>query len=199
MDGVLERIEEDDDQEASEEDEVNGRGKKSSAKKTDEEGKGSTGKIPPEKGNSEPFDLGAASPQQQPVQAVDLGTEEDDGEETKTKSEKKKAALRAATSGSLELHIIEATLERNLDTFGNQDPFAILEIGDQKFQTKTIDGGGKKPKWNEQTTFNVQNTADEMSLTVFDEDQFSNELNCAGKIPLAALCVVDGSDQWFDL
>ena len=78
MDGVLERIEEDDDQEASDEDEMGVRAKKSSStKKLDEEGRASTGKLQTEKVNSEPFELSAGSPQQQ-KQTVDLGTEEDD-------------------------------------------------------------------------------------------------------------------------
>ena len=61
MDGVLERIEEDDDQEASDEDEMGVRGKKGSIKK-DEEGRASTGRLQPEKVNSEPFNLSASSP-----------------------------------------------------------------------------------------------------------------------------------------
>ena len=76
------------------------------------------------------------------------------------------------------MKIIEADLERNLDSFGNQDPFAIFELDGQKFQTKTIDGGGKKPVWNEETTFKVANTASQMSVTIYDEDNFSNDLNC---------------------
>ena len=83
MDGVLERIEEDDDQEASDEDEMGVRGKKGSIKK-DEEGRASTGRLQPEKVNSEPFNLSASSPKQQqpqPVYPVDLGTEEDDAQE----------------------------------------------------------------------------------------------------------------------
>ena len=122
------------------------RGKKSSSKKLEDEGRASTGKLQTEKMNSEPFDLSASSPkqqQQQPVYPVDLGTEEDDPQE------ESKGQLPPATSGSLELHIVEADLDRNLDSFGNQDPFAIFELDGQKFQTKTIDGGGKKPTWNE--------------------------------------------------
>ena len=60
------------------------RGKKSSSKKLDEEGRASTGKLAVDKVNSEPFDLSAASPkQQQQQQVVDLGTDEDDQEEVK--------------------------------------------------------------------------------------------------------------------
>ena len=196
MDGVLERIEEDDDQEASDEDEMGVRAKKSSStKKLDEEGRASTGKLQTEKVNSEPFELSAGSPQQQ-KQTVDLGTEEDDAqEESKGQAENKPLA----TSGSLELKIIEADLERNLDSFGNQDPFAIFELDGQKFQTKTIDGGGKKPVWNEETTFKVANTASQMSVTIYDEDNFSNDLNCQGTIALLKICVPGGTDEWHEL
>lgn len=66
------------------------RGKKSSSKKPEEEGRASTGKLQTEKVNSEPFDLSATSPkQQQQQQTVDLGTEEDDPqEESKGQAEK---------------------------------------------------------------------------------------------------------------
>ena len=56
MDGVLERIDEDDDKEESDDE----GGKKSSGKKMEEaNGKASIGNLNLEKGNSEPFDLGA--------------------------------------------------------------------------------------------------------------------------------------------
>ena len=69
----------------------------------------------------------------------------------------------------------------------------------QTFQTKTISGGGKKPEWNDKTTFNIKNTAGEISCTVYDEDTISNDLNCAGKIGLTKICVVGGTDMWHDL
>ena len=183
MDGVLERIEEDDDQEASDEEDAGG--KKSSGKNAQEGGRASVGRLKPQKQNSQ-IDLSNDPNQQQ--EAAQPG-------ESKPQQE---AESPPATSGTLELQILEADLERNLDTFGDQDPFAVLELGGQKHQTKTIDGGGKKPVWNEQAIFKVQDTAGALKVSVFDADNFSSEFNCGSDIPLQQLCQ-PGIDAWFEL
>ena len=135
MDGVLERIDEDEDVEASDDDDNQKEGKRSSAKKADEyPGKSSTGNS-----KSEPFDLGP----QKPVYPVDLGAEDDEEEKKNAENNDGNRANKVnagdddleepdeedpeATSGTLEMHIVEAALERNLD-FGKQDPFAIFEV-----------------------------------------------------------------------
>ena len=38
-----------------------------------------------------------------------------------------------------------------------------------------------------------------MDVSVWDEDTFENDVNCAGKIPLTAICVEGGTDQWHEL
>ena len=71
-----------------------------------------------------------------------------------------------------------------MDTFGNQDPFAVFKLGDREYKTKTINDGGKKPVWNEETHFNVQDLKGAISVSVFDADNFSSEFNCGSEIPL---------------
>ena len=34
------------------------------------------------------------------------------------------------TSGQLEIHVVEAELDRNVDTFKKQDPYAVFEVAD---------------------------------------------------------------------
>ncbi len=49
-----------------------------------------------------------------------------------------------------------------------KDPYCIITIGGQKFQTKPDSGAGKKPKWVEYFTF--QGNANELQIQVYDED-----------------------------
>ena len=94
--------------------------------------------------------------------------------------------------------IVEADLERNVD-FGKQDPYAIVEIADWKHKTNVINSGGKTPKWDETVENFVQDTADEMSVKIWDEDTLSDDLICEGKIALTQICVEGGSDSWHEL
>ncbi len=49
-----------------------------------------------------------------------------------------------------------------------KDPYCIIHIGGQKFQTKPDNGAGKKPKWVEYFTF--QGNANELKIQVYDDD-----------------------------
>ena len=53
-----------------------------------------------------------------------------------------------ATSGRLRLEVIEARLTRDTEMFSKMDPYCIIEVREQKFRTRTLDGAGKTPKWN---------------------------------------------------
>ena len=46
---------------------------------------------------------------------------------------------------------------------------------------------------------NVLNTADEMSVQVWDEDTLEDDLICEGTIALALICVDEGTDAWHEL
>lgn len=65
---------------------------------------------------------------------VNLGTDNDEElEEIKKQNKEQAAEAPPATSGTLEVQIIEANLDRNLDSFKDQDPFAIFVVDGQKF------------------------------------------------------------------
>ena len=61
-----------------------------------------------------------------------------------------------------------AELAEDHDILGKSDPYCIIHIGGQKFQTKPHNGAGKKPKWNEAFTFN--GNANELKVQVYDDD-----------------------------
>ena len=45
----------------------------------------------------------------------------------------------------------------------------------------------------------MEDTAGVMTVSIWDEDTFANDLNCEGSIPLTQVCVVGGTDQWHEL
>lgn len=53
-----------------------------------------------------------------------------------------------ATTGTLKLTIVEARLDRDVETFGKMDPYVVVENRMQKFRTKEHTDGGKTPVWN---------------------------------------------------
>ena len=54
-----------------------------------------------------------------------------------------------ATSGALKIHVIEARLTRDTEFFSKMDPYVTIATRQQQFRTRTIQGGGKKPAWNQ--------------------------------------------------
>ena len=81
----------------------------------------------------------------------------------------------------------------------NQDPFAVLELGKQKYETQVINGGGKKPVWNEKVIFEVDGTSQALTVSVLDKDPYSSDYNSGSTILLQDLCKPNAVDAWFNL
>lgn len=59
--------------------------------------------------------------------------------------------------GPLKITIKGANLTRDTEMVGKMDPYLELTIGgNQVHKTKTLDGAGKTPEWNEEFTFEVK-------------------------------------------
>ena len=63
---------------------------------------------------------------------------------------------------ALSAGVIKVTVEyakglKDTDLFSKIDPYAVLKVGNQKFRTRTLQGAGTSPVWNETFTFNVIN------------------------------------------
>lgn len=58
----------------------------------------------------------------------------------------------------MNLTVVEAELKRDTETFSKMDPYAVLTVKGQKYRTKTLDGAGKKPKWNQSFDIYVAST-----------------------------------------
>jgi len=44
---------------------------------------------------------------------------------------------------------VEGNLIKDTEFWGNMDPFIVLEVGNEKFKTTTVQEGGKNPVWQE--------------------------------------------------
>ena len=53
-----------------------------------------------------------------------------------------------ATTGSCRLEVIEGRFTRDTATFGKMDPYVMITLRQQKFQTETKTSAGKTPEWN---------------------------------------------------
>ena len=104
-----------------------------------------------------------------------------------------------ATNGKLELLILEAKLDRDTEVFGKMDPYVVINNRMEKFRTKTQDGAGKNPYWNEVVTLDVKYIGDDMQIWVKDEEVCTDELIGEATVKLSALCVEGGIDDWWTI
>ena len=104
-----------------------------------------------------------------------------------------------ATSGRLRLEVIEARLTRDTEMFSKMDPYCIIEVREQKFRTRTMDGAGKTPKWNQAFDIDVRYIGDDMTIKVMDEDVTSSDTIGTATIKCSALCAGTGIDDWFPI
>ena len=79
------------------------------------------------------------------------------------------------------------------------DPYVIIESRNQKVRTKTLNGAGKKPKWNQSFDIDVKYIGDDISFVVYDEDVTSSDEIGRFMTKLSALCVTGGIDEWFQI
>ena len=81
-----------------------------------------------------------------------------------------------ATSGNLRLQVIEARLTRDTEFFSKMDPYTIISTRQQQFRTRTLNGAGKTPKWDQAFDIDVKYVGDDMTIKVMDEDVTASDL-----------------------
>eukprot|EP00808_Paulinella_micropora_P004205 g19562.t1 len=72
--------------------------------------------------------------------------------------------------GKLYIQCHRAILNRGSDFITKSDPYAILQVGKQKYSTHVASGQGKTPSWEKKFTFNLKGTEDVLKVTVKDKD-----------------------------
>ena len=104
-----------------------------------------------------------------------------------------------ATSGSLQLTVVDARLTRDTETFGKMDPYVKIQTRHQNFRTKTKNGAGKTPVWNETFTVDVKYIGDDLTMQVYDEDPGADDIVGQACIKLSAFCTPGGIDEWYQI
>ena len=81
------------------------------------------------------------------------------------------------------------------------DPFIVVQYKTHKERTKTVDGGGKNPKWkNEKFEFKIEQLTDKITFRCFDEDSIVDDN--LGEVTVAVkFLALEGttSSEWLKL
>jgi hypothetical protein len=97
--------------------------------------------------------------------------------------------------GNLTVTVVDAKDLNKEDHLTRNDPYCYIRIGSilkgtrQKFQTKTINGGGNNVTWNETHTFKMSGLKSDSNLrvAVYDKDFIKDDYIGLVKIPLSEL------------
>ncbi|XP_068160702.1 extended synaptotagmin-2-A isoform X2 [Antennarius striatus] len=107
--------------------------------------------------------------------------------------------------GVLRIHFLEAQDLEGKDKFlgglikGKSDPYGVLQIGNQLFQSKTVKES-LHPKWNEVYEALVhEHSGQHLEIELFDEDPDKDDFLGSLMIDMTALHKEQKVDEWFDL
>uniref|UniRef100_A0A3B4TU59 Extended synaptotagmin 2 n=1 Tax=Seriola dumerili TaxID=41447 RepID=A0A3B4TU59_SERDU len=107
--------------------------------------------------------------------------------------------------GVLRIHFLEAQDLEGKDKFlgglikGKSDPYGVLQIGNQMFQSKTVKES-LHPKWNEVYEALVyEHSGQHLEIELFDEDPDKDDFLGSLMIDMTELHKEQKVDEWFDL
>ncbi|KAL7866084.1 hypothetical protein SRHO_G00113310 [Serrasalmus rhombeus] len=107
--------------------------------------------------------------------------------------------------GVVRVHVVEAQDLVAMDTLmmglvkGKSDPYAILRVGNQRFQTKTIKET-LNPRWNEVYEFVVHEApGQELEVELFDEDTDKDDFLGRFNLDFGEIKKEKEIDKWFTL
>ena len=105
----------------------------------------------------------------------------------------------ASTKGTLSVQILEARLERDVETFGRMDPYVCVQYRHQHMRTKTNEDGAKEPAWQDEIMeIDVKYIGDDMNIQIKDENMMcDDELIGEATVKVSSLCVNGGLDDWW--
>jgi len=102
-----------------------------------------------------------------------------------------------ATAGKLEVTVVEARVEHDLNTFSSMSPYVMIEHRMERFITKVGDGG-KEPVFGETFTFDVKYIGDDFNMKIMNKNSMSSDdLMGESIIKVSGLCINNGIDDWW--
>lgn len=102
--------------------------------------------------------------------------------------------------GKLTLTIHKARDLKDVETFGKQDPYCVIQIGSEQFKTKVISNGGKNPEWEQAFLFNLTGVEDALHIKVNDKETLVDRPIGRVDISLQELVTKAGKESaWFQV
>ena len=81
----------------------------------------------------------------------------------------------AMPAGRLEVNVLDGTRLKDTQTFGKQDPYCVLRVGEQRDRTKTCADGGTRPRWNERFRFSLAGHESALDLEVWNANKMTSD------------------------
>ena len=103
-------------------------------------------------------------------------------------------------TGELTVDVQEAKNLPRMDTFGLADPFVALTCGKGVRHKTQVKKNNLNPKWNETFVFNVEDSARELKIVLYDWS-FTKEEEFIGQVQIATASIEENPDrnEWFKL
>ena len=100
--------------------------------------------------------------------------------------------------GRLRVHLIEAKLTHDTETFGKMDPYVKMNCREQEWKSAVCNDGGKHPTWHSQFfDIHVHYLGDDLTFKLWDDDIGKDEFIAEGSTKLSSLVHHGGFDEWF--
>ncbi|KAF8391695.1 hypothetical protein HHK36_024004 [Tetracentron sinense] len=93
----------------------------------------------------------------------------------------------------LSVRVVEARNLRAMDLNGFSDPYVRLQLGRHRFRTKVVKKS-LNPSWGEEFSFLVEDLADELIVSVMDEDRYFND-DFVGQLKVPVSWVFDAENN----
>jgi len=81
----------------------------------------------------------------------------------------------AQPGGKLVIHVEEATLKRDTETFGTMDPYCKIVYQGKDHKSPVKNDAGKHPKWNYRLELEVEDVMDKIDFKVYNSNMMSDE------------------------
>ena len=99
--------------------------------------------------------------------------------------------------GKLKINIVKGEMLRDVQTFGQMDPYVTIHYMGQKYKTKIMNSAGKNPVWNDSFDIEIGSMSDELQFFVKDNDMIGATEIGSTIMKASQLCINNGVRDWF--
>jgi len=78
-------------------------------------------------------------------------------------------------------------------------PYCIIKVREQEYKTSVLKNDGNMPDWRETFDISVYSMDDDLTIRVFDEDEFQDNEVGDANIKLSSICANGGSNEWYKI